>query len=109
VTVGLFTIELHLPEARSLKAKRQVVQKLKSRVKARFNVAVAELSEHADLWQRAGLMFVSVASRQEPLERLFESVLREAESQVPGHVIEIGRDYLDASGGGPDEWDGESE
>ena len=97
--VGLYTIELHLPMSRSLKNKRQVVQKLKHRVRARYNVAVSETGEHADLWQRAELAFVSVASRQEPLERLFEAIHREAVSQVPGEVIEIGTDFIDATDG----------
>ena len=52
MVVGLLTLEIHLPDAHSLKDKRQVVRKLKERLRARFNVAVAEL-DHQDLWQRA--------------------------------------------------------
>ena len=52
MVVGLLALEIHLPDAHSLKDKRQVVRKLKERLRARFNVAVAEL-DHQDLWQRA--------------------------------------------------------
>ncbi len=41
--VGLLTLEIELPEAHSLKDKRQVLRSLKDRLKHRFNVAVAEL------------------------------------------------------------------
>ena len=86
MTIGVYTLELHLPMARSLKNKRQVVKRLKDRLRSRYNVAVAELEDHADLWQRAELAVVSVANNREALDRLFESVHREAESQVPGEV-----------------------
>ena len=95
MTVGVLTFELHLPGARSLKDKRQVVRSLKERLRSRHNVAVAELEEHADLWQRAALAIVSVAGKRDPLERLFESILAEAESQVPGHVLSPSTEFLE--------------
>jgi len=107
MTVGVFTFELHLPGARSLKDKRQVVRRLKDRLRARHNVAVSELEEHADLWQRGTLAVVSVASRREVLEELFDAVQREAESQVPGEVIDTGRDFIEGSDGGPGGWEGD--
>lgn len=107
MTVGIYTLEIHLPAARSLKDKRQVLRRLKDRLRSRFNVSVAELDEHADLWQRAGLMVAAVASERNALERLFESVRRETESHVPGHVSDAGIEYLDGSDGGPSGWESE--
>ena len=104
MTVGVYTLELHLPSARSLKNKRQVVKSLKDRLRSRYNVAVAESGEHADLWQRAVLAIVSVATDQHVLDRLFESVRREAEQQVPGHVMETGREFIDASVDNEGDW-----
>ena len=49
--VGVCKLTLHLPEAGSLKEKRQVSRSLVDRIKNRFNVSVAEV-EDADLWQR---------------------------------------------------------
>jgi uncharacterized protein len=107
MTVGVYTFEIHLPGARSLKDKRQVVRRLKDRLRSRHNAAVSEMEEHADLWQRAAIAVVSVASRREVLEELFDAVHREAESQVPGEVIETGRDFIEASDGGPGGWEGD--
>lgn len=109
MTLGIYTLELHLPMARSLKDKRQVVRRLKDRLRARYNVAVAELNEHADLWQRAGLAVVSVASGRDPLDRLFESIHQEACRHVPGEVIETGRDFIEYADGGPRGWSGDWE
>jgi len=106
VTVGLLTVEIHLPQARSLKDKRQVIRSVKDRLRARHNVAVSELSEGADLWQRADLAVASLGPRRDPLDALFNVIVREIESQVPGHVLETGRDFLDAADGGPGGWGG---
>ncbi len=107
MTIGIYTFELHLPMARSLKDKRQVVKRLKDRLRARHNVAVAEMRQHADLWQRAGFAVVSVASGRDPLVRLFESIYGEACRHVPGEIIETGREFIEAADGGPGGWSGD--
>jgi uncharacterized protein YlxP (DUF503 family) len=107
MTIGVYSFEIHLPASRSLKAKRQVVKRLKDRLRSRHNVAVTELEEHLDLWQRASLAVVSVAMGRDPLVRLFESIHREVESNVPGQVIETGSDFIEAADGGPGGWNGD--
>ena len=104
MTIGLLTVEIHLPQSRSLKDKRQVLRSVKDRLRAHHNVALCEIEDGADVWQRAGVAVVSVASRREVLETLFETILRETERQVPGHLIETGREFLEGSDGGPRGW-----
>ena len=90
--IGVLTLELHLPEAHSLKEKRFVVRKIKDRLRSRFNVAVAEL-DHQDLWQRALLGVVSIASDQKALEALFEAVERESERVLGGDLVGTELDF----------------
>ena len=71
--VGLLSIELHIPAARSLKDKRAVLRRLKDRV-GRLNVAVAEVAHH-DLRQRAGLGIVTIGVDQEIAEHTLEAVV----------------------------------
>ena len=52
--VGVLTLEIQLPYAHSLKEKRAVLNRMRDRLRARFNVAVAEL-DHQDAWQQAVL------------------------------------------------------
>src|SRR5215467_5312711 len=47
-------LTLAIPESGSLKAKRQILRRVTDRLKARFNVAVAEVEDN-DLWQKATL------------------------------------------------------
>ncbi len=107
MTIGLLTFELHLPQSRSVKDKRQVLRSVKDRLRARHNVAVSELEDGADLWQRASVAVVSVASRRDVLENLFEAIVREIEGQIPGHLVETGREFLEAADGGPNGWEEE--
>lgn len=52
--VAVMVIELHFPDAGSLKAKRRELASLKAQLRTRLGVAVSETAHH-DLWQRATL------------------------------------------------------
>ena len=58
--VAILTVELHFPEASSLKGKRHFVRSAKDNLRNRFGAAVAEVDHH-DLWQRATLTVACVA------------------------------------------------
>ncbi len=87
--IGLLTLEIHIPDARSLKDKRQVLRSLKDRLRSRFNVAVAEL-DHQETWQRAEVGIVSISNDAAHLEQSLRAVLDEAE-QLLGRDL-IGQD-----------------
>ena len=92
LTIALLSLELFLPASQSLKDKRMVLRRLKDRLGA-FNIAVAEVA-HQDLWQRAGLAVVTVASADEMAEKTLTSVLNEIERLEPGLVTASQVDYL---------------
>jgi hypothetical protein len=52
--VAVLVIELHFPDAGSLKSKRKELSSIKSQLHGRLGVTVAETGYH-DLWQRATL------------------------------------------------------
>ncbi len=54
--VGVARLELHIPEARSLKAKRSATRRLVDRVRNKHQALVVE-SGHQDLHQRAAIAF----------------------------------------------------
>jgi uncharacterized protein len=60
--VGILSVELHFPEAASLKGKRKFVKSAKAQLQNRFGASVAEVDHH-DLWQRSTLA-VACASRE---------------------------------------------
>jgi uncharacterized protein len=75
--VGLLTLELHLPEAHSLKDKRQVLRSLKDRLRRHFNVAVAEL-DFQDVWQSSVIGVVTLSNAEQHVEQSLQMVLAEA-------------------------------
>lgn len=75
--IAFLTLEIRIETAHSLKDKRHVVRSLKDRLRAHFNVAVAEL-EPNDLWQRATVGIVSISGSRDYLEGLMANVEREA-------------------------------
>ena len=92
MTVALLSVELYLPMSQSLKEKRMVVRRLKDRLAA-MNVAVAEVA-HQDVWQRAGLGIVTVASAGKVAEETLNGALREIERLEPGLVTQTQIEYL---------------
>ena len=91
--VGVLTLEIQLPYAHSLKDKRSVVQSLRNRLRARFNVAVAEL-DHQDVWQRATLGVTSISNSQPLLQSLLQQVLAESERILGQEVAHYSLDYF---------------
>jgi hypothetical protein len=51
----VLVIDLHFPNAGSLKAKRKDLQSIRAQLHGRFGAAVAETA-HQDLWQRSTLL-----------------------------------------------------
>ncbi len=72
--VGLCTVELFIPDGQSLKDKRQVLQSLKSRLREKFNVSVAEVGDQ-DLWQKAILGLACVANESAHVNQVLDQAL----------------------------------
>jgi uncharacterized protein YlxP (DUF503 family) len=72
--IGLCTVELYIPDAHSLKAKRQVLLSLKERLRDKFNVSVAEVDEQ-DLWQKAVLGIACVANEGKHVNQVLDQAV----------------------------------
>jgi uncharacterized protein YlxP (DUF503 family) len=84
--VGLLTLELHIPDAQSLKDKRQVIRSLKDKLRRQFNVAVAELDHH-DLWQRSVVGVVTLSNEERHVQESLQQVLDEADRILGSFLI----------------------
>lgn len=61
MVIGSCTIELYLPTADSLKAKRSVLKSIIHRIRREFNVSIAEV-DYQDVWHSALLGVVTVSN-----------------------------------------------
>ncbi len=84
--VGLLTLELHIPDAQSLKDKRQVLRSLKDKLRREFNVAVAEL-EHHEAWQRSVIGIVTLSNEEKHVREMLQKVLDEADKILGSFLI----------------------
>jgi uncharacterized protein len=85
-TVGVLTLELHLEDSHSLKDKRHTVRSLKDRLRAKFNVAVAEI-DYQETWQRSLVSAVTVAGDHGHAEQILQLVEREAAHILGGVLV----------------------
>jgi hypothetical protein len=69
------SVELHLPQAHSLKDKRAIIRPIIEGARRRFGVAAAEVGKQ-DLWQVAELGFATVSSTARHAEEVLTSVER---------------------------------
>jgi uncharacterized protein YlxP (DUF503 family) len=87
------TVELHLPDVGSLKGKRHALKGLKERVRARFEVSVAEVDHH-DLWQRATLALACVSHDSRHASEVVSKAMEFIEEHVEGRVIDTSVEIL---------------
>lgn len=73
MVVGISIFELHLPECRSLKAKRKVIKGLIDRIHHRFRVSIAETDFH-DLHQRSEIAIAIVSQTESHLDRILDEI-----------------------------------
>lgn len=94
MAIAVLTLELRIEAAASLKDKRQVLRSLKDKLRARFNVSVAELDE-TNLWQRATIGVVSISSSRDYLAGLMEQVERAANRIANDNGAELTDSYVE--------------
>ena len=73
--VGILSVELHFPDAGSLKGKRSYVKSAKANLQQRFGASVAEVDHH-DLWQRSRLTMSCAARDVGALHELLDGAER---------------------------------
>jgi uncharacterized protein YlxP (DUF503 family) len=116
--VGILNVELHFPEAGSLKGKRKFVKSAKAQLQNRFGAAVAEVDHHG-LWQRSRLTVACVAREHSEANKLLEDAVRYLSAQeymliwdrrrivgVEDELAAVYREALNLEGSG---WDGDLE
>jgi uncharacterized protein YlxP (DUF503 family) len=79
VVVGVLQVELSIPGADSLKAKRMVLRSLKDRIRKNFNVSIAEVEDN-DQWQSAVLAVAMVSNDRRFANRVLSKTVDFIES-----------------------------
>ena len=90
--VGVLRLTLHLPAPGSLKSKRHLIRSAIDRVKAKFNVSIAEVGDN-DLWQRSVLGVTAVGNDHAFVNETLDKVADFIASVHGGQVQVTARDH----------------
>src|SRR4051812_46078233 len=90
MVVGILRLSLYIHGAASLKDKRQVLRKVTDRLRAKFNVSVAEAGDN-DIWQRALIGIAAVANDKSFVNEVLDKCARDAGNiaEIVGREMEI--------------------
>ena len=92
--MGILTVDLHLPEAHSLKQKRREVLRVKQGLARHVGASVAEVDHH-DLWQRCRISLAVVAREAGEAADQLERASRRLATDPEWQVISEDREVLD--------------
>ena len=85
--IGVLHVRLHVPQANSLKEKRQVVKSILDRARSRYHVAAAEVEEQ-DVRRIAVLGFASVSGSRHHAEEVVQKILDGLRAHAAARVVE---------------------
>jgi hypothetical protein len=85
--VGVLRVRLHVPQAGSLKEKRQVVKSILDRARSRWQVAAAEVEEQ-DVHRVAVLGFACVSGSHHHAREVVQKILDGLRAHPAARVIE---------------------
>jgi uncharacterized protein YlxP (DUF503 family) len=94
VHAAALVIDLRIPQAHSLKAKRAVVKPIVEGLRHRYSVSAAEVDHHAQ-WQRAGVAVAVVSSSAGHVGEVLDSAERFVWSHPEIEVVSMERVWLD--------------
>jgi len=92
-TIGVLTLHIHVEDSHSLKEKRHVVKSLKDRLRAHFNVSVAEI-DGVDSWQHSVVAAVTVSSDRVYATQILSAVEAHAAGILGGALTGTSVDWL---------------
>lgn len=90
--IGALQVELYIPGSQSLKEKRFVLKSIKTKIRNRFNVSVAEVDQQ-DKWQRATLGISCVSNDRRLIDEILSKVqnllMNDSRIELTDQVTEI--------------------
>ena len=93
MNIGVGKLILRIPENMDLKGKRQVLKSITSRIRHKFDVAVAEVDDN-DTWQRATIGFCCISNNKRFSNQVLSKVVAFVENshfdvEILDYEIEI--------------------
>jgi len=91
--VAIGQIELYIPESGSLKAKRFFLKSIKTKIRNKFNVSIAEI-ENNDKWQRSTLGLAAVSNDKKIVDSMLNQIVNFIENDARAEIIDYSIDIF---------------
>ncbi|WP_027717279.1 DUF503 domain-containing protein [Desulfovirgula thermocuniculi] len=93
MVVGIMVVELRISEADSLKSKRRVLKSLVDKIKARFNVSIAEVGKQ-NAWQFSTLGVSVVSNNSTHVHQTLNALVRFIECAGTVELLDVQMEVL---------------
>jgi uncharacterized protein YlxP (DUF503 family) len=87
--------DLHIPQSRSLKVKRQTIRPIVDGLRHRFHLSVAEV-DFQDQWQRAAIAVAVVASSDSQLRETLAGIERFVVATADVELVDVETAWLES-------------
>ncbi len=87
--------DLHIPQSRSLKAKRAAIRPIVDGLRQRFRMSVAEVDHH-DQWQRSAIAVAVVAGSESQLRDVIDSIERFVAAAADVELLDVEMAWLES-------------
>jgi uncharacterized protein YlxP (DUF503 family) len=88
------SFDLHIPQSRTLKAKRAVVRPIVEGLRNRFRLSVAEVDHH-DQWQRCEIAVAVVAESEHRVRELLDAAERFVAGAPDIELLDVNTAWLE--------------
>jgi uncharacterized protein YlxP (DUF503 family) len=88
---GIFSFEIYIPHAHSLKEKRKITNMIKDKIK-KFNVSIAEI-DFLNLWQRSKFGIAMISNDKKIIDRTFIQIKDTIEKNIGFELLNIEQIY----------------
>lgn len=85
--IGTMQIDLYIPGSDSLKGKRFIIKSIKTRLRNKFNISIAEVADQ-DKWQKVQLGVACVSNERRFIDKLFSGVINFIDKQDRVEIID---------------------
>ncbi len=83
---GILLVELYLSQSGSLKEKRFIIQKIKDKLRVKFNISIAEV-DFQDKWQRSVIGVSCISNDEKIINSTFDKIVNFFEVSKDGYEV----------------------
>jgi uncharacterized protein YlxP (DUF503 family) len=95
--IGLCTIHLSMDNVYSLKEKRQIIASILGKLKSKFNISIAEITQN-DIHKNSIIGFSCVSNTSKHVQSVLNNVLNFVDNYCVAEILDVQQEIISFSG-----------